>query len=499
MADILGDVERFEERIQTILKKAQRSPALQAWSDAVQTAILSILDKYSLAELKEIDVESLIQSSIEASGITMSKDLAKEISSNIQTLINETSVWYKERGEEFPDLTEAVRRHDTAKKMNFLFSEGMKTVKGKLLDTSLQVFEEAIKSGRIDRDQIAIRIAENAVTSKQYATIQTSALLSGYNQLSRNVVRDTTSIEHGFYYGKHRKNTRLFCDFCIGNTYLLEDIEKMKNGMLEPVKLNRGGYQCIHSWLWVRPEWDPKFKTVIGSPKEFMEGNHRIVVIIPSATDNPILAEEIRLASVFGIPKNRVDLQKMDPKISTRYVDQYQNLVKDYRVKVYSVDVKNHNTYDAWVDNEKRGYLHFSDRVHDSAEFLEWRIKNVTEQGHLSPVEPVFYVERTAVHEFFHLMARSRVNNKDFFDKIDPIYKEHLTREKEIRNSQRNTPEMTVNDMYELLRSEIISEYGLYDIDEFGAECFTNYKLSSNPKPIAQKVGKMIDDYFRRK
>jgi len=39
----------------------------------------------------------------------------------------------------------------------------------------------------------------------------------------------------------------------------------MDNGQLSPVKIYAGGWNCIHSWLWVDPEWDDELASKINT------------------------------------------------------------------------------------------------------------------------------------------------------------------------------------------------------------------------------------------
>ena len=44
----------------------------------------------------------------------------------------------------------------------------------------------------------------------------------------------------------------------------------------------------------------------------------------------------------------------------------------------------------------------------------------------------------------------------------------------------------------------IIGQYGHDNTSEFMAECFQEYRNSSNPSKYAKKVGKLIESYFKK-
>ena len=49
------------------------------------------------------------------------------------------------------------------------------------------------------------------------------------------------------------------------------------------------------------------------------------------------------------------------------------------------------------------------------------------------------------------------------------------------------------------MRNEIsLGNYASTNLDEFMAEAFTEYQLSSNPSKYATLVGKLMDKYFKK-
>ena len=52
-------------------------------------------------------------------------------------------------------------------------------------------------------------------------------------------------------------------------------------------------------------------------------------------------------------------------------------------------------------------------------------------------------------------------------------------------------------DMYNVNQISL-GDYASTNIDEFMAESFTEYRLSSNPSKYATLVGKLIDKYFKK-
>jgi SPP1 gp7 family putative phage head morphogenesis protein len=102
----------------------------------------------------------------------------------------------------------------------------------------------------------------------------------------------------------------------------------------------------------------------------------------------------------------------------------------------------------------------------------------------------------TTVHEFGHVIAQSEQVHikgcpeylKSFFKELRGIRDDYF---KEINVLTRENDFLAINKLY-------LGKYASQDIDEFLAESFTEYKLSSNPSKFAIKVGELIDKTFKR-
>ncbi len=97
----------------------------------------------------------------------------------------------------------------------------------------------------------------------------------------------------------------------------------------------------------------------------------------------------------------------------------------------------------------------------------------------------------TAVHEMGHVMAldRSRTANvQDYFNKLKAIRTEYL-KEINILAKDKNITEL--NKVY-------LGTYANKNINEFHAECWTEYRLNSNPSKYATLAGNLMDKYFKK-
>jgi hypothetical protein len=103
----------------------------------------------------------------------------------------------------------------------------------------------------------------------------------------------------------------------------------------------------------------------------------------------------------------------------------------------------------------------------------------------------------TLTHEFAHVMS---VENKF----ISKNYPEMESFWKEIKSAKsayiRETNSLFAGPKKDLnrLKDVYLGDYAITNKDEFMAEAFTEYKLSSNPSKYAIRVGNIIDKYFKK-
>ena len=97
----------------------------------------------------------------------------------------------------------------------------------------------------------------------------------------------------------------------------------------------------------------------------------------------------------------------------------------------------------------------------------------------------------TAVHEMGHVMAldRSRLPNiQDYFNKLKDIRTKYLEETRLLLNDNK----------IDELNKVYLGSYANKNINEFHAECWTEYKLNSNPSKYATLAGNLMDKYFKK-
>ena len=111
-----------------------------------------------------------------------------------------------------------------------------------------------------------------------------------------------------------------------------------------------------------------------------------------------------------------------------------------------------------------------------------------------SVVDPDKAVLATTTHEYAHVTALSYQStynqaSKDFFAELAILRKEYHEELKAI--NEKNNSEKEYSEIF-------LGKYASTNLNEFMAEAFTEYQLSSNPSKYAKKVGLLIDKYFKK-
>jgi mRNA-degrading endonuclease toxin of MazEF toxin-antitoxin module len=136
----------------------------------------------------------------------------------------------------------------------------------------------------------------------------------------------------------------------------------------------------------------------------------------------------------------------------------------------------------------------FGDRVGDAKyrtfneDFKGIRFKSRVDEKNLD--------QSTTVHEFAHLMSlRHQLKQFNAPEELVKYYKEL----RKINNLYKKELKeyYSKEDMYNVNQISL-GDYASTNIDEFMAESFTEYRLSSKPSKYAILVGKLIDKYFKK-
>jgi hypothetical protein len=140
-----------------------------------------------------------------------------------------------------------------------------------------------------------------------------------------------------------------------------------------------------------------------------------------------------------------------------------------------------------WIGSMNFG--HESSRL--TADFV--KNKGTFNQAMFSRVDDRYQPIATATHEFAHVITNSHYQvyggeSAAFWKELKAVRKEYS---EELLAARRSNDA----DKYQEL---LVSKYAHTNEDEFLAETFTEYKLAKQPSKYSEKVGKLIDKYYKK-
>jgi hypothetical protein len=262
---IIAEITNLEQRVQELLAKAGTYKSVDDFVKIYTEAILAELGKISGDQLNTAELLPLVEKALEASADFINVNLANEIQSGVGSVLDETTAFYAARNLELPNLSDAVTNSRAATEIRDLFTTNMASMREELRDGTIDVLQDELAQGFLIRDDLEELIFQYADGKAHYARTNARMVVSTFNRIGREQIRESAELKHGYYYGDARVNTRPFCLHLIGKVFTIQQIEQMDNGQLSPVSIYAGGWNCIHSWLWVDPEWDNQLKEKIST------------------------------------------------------------------------------------------------------------------------------------------------------------------------------------------------------------------------------------------
>ncbi len=372
-------------------------------------------------------------------------------------------------------------------------------------------------------------------------------LYSVADRTAGRVYADKLKFNYAIYEGGLVKDSREFCKVHNGKVFSREEIAKFDITEARPPGYDPftdlGGYGCRHHLNWVpdavafamRPELrdnppparpqdiapidppppPPKPKPTppppparFGSFKTPKEGAEPVANLFKTNFS----AKGLNIKSVEISPE-------MAPERFNRYADKIKDLIEEYNVfegysetsavklKFVSTD-KGYGNVNRWNDGGHRletiNFGHKSDPG-DSRKY----VKGAEQLRFKSRVDEENKEVATVVHEFGHVIGVDMIGKKlgykypamkNFWEELFKIRGRYRREMKAIieNNYYDKTPEQRKADNAKLNEFHL-GDYANTNLDEFMAEGFTEYKLSSNPSKYAKEIGKLIDKTFKRK
>lgn len=287
---ILDDIRTLEEAVAVQIGSVSVARASDAaLAEAVVDAVLAILDdgQVSLADLADDELLQLVARVLAELFPDWTAELAQLVTDRLASAIDLTETFYVAQGVDVGGLRQAARRAALARQLAESLQSGFGTLQTRLAQATVDAIREQLLAGEIDRAALASTIETQTGTSTRFARTQAQAAVGGLNQTYREQVAQSAGLTFYSYYGTVQNNTRPFCRIHVGYVFPRARVEQMRNGMLEPVIVFKGGWQCRHSWLGVDPSWDPDLAARVVDVEPTVvaldaAGNRKITIVAPA-------------------------------------------------------------------------------------------------------------------------------------------------------------------------------------------------------------------------
>lgn len=356
------------------------------------------------------------------------------------------------------------------------------------------------------------------------------------------IFADKLKFNYAIYEGGLIETSRKFCEDHNGKVYSREEIAAFKPteaiGPGYDPFTDLGGYGCRHHLNWVpdsvafalRPELRGQQppakpveqpKQVEAPPAEETPGLDRVAKTKFKFKDVNEAKEPVQFIMNRVFPGNmkagNVNISKeMTPERLSTYVNKLNELTSQYKIfEGYADSVKPNIRFESnskhygVVSTAGQGRLLLDinfGHTTDSGTGRTYKNDATWFRGK-SAVDDKNLDVATVVHEFAHVMTTDRQaaaygykypNIENFWKELKSLKRKYSTELNKLTKFKWDaTPEELKANFAAAYRIHL-GDYASTNNNEFMAEAWTEYKLSSNPSKYALLVGKLIDKYFKK-
>lgn len=201
---------------------------------------LQLFELLSSGQIRDDEVGLILQE-LESLFTVEFSTYEQAIKSEYDTILSMVNDKYDDLGDDISREFDTVRRIEVTNDLQLgAYKE----------DTITSIKEKVDKGIRSDKSMTEVQddIAKINSRSAFYAETLARTSLMRYGRVSKYEKALLADVNIFAYLGILRDTTRPFCRALLNGRYKLEDIQQFRNGNLEPVIHNCGGWNCIHDW-----------------------------------------------------------------------------------------------------------------------------------------------------------------------------------------------------------------------------------------------------------
>ena len=270
---VITRINGLEESVQEIVAGSGDLSSFPVFAEDYARQILLSIEGMTTSEFNELDLERLVRDAFQDSTIILSQDLEDDILNRIDTTLEKTVSFYADFIDDMTDTTlrSAIEGHHAYQALTKHLKNDFAAMNKKLFDGTISAITEQFQAGELNRAKLQEAILAKTDTFAAHAKTNAHMAVSSHNRLGRKAVKDSAGLQHGYYYGQRRGNTRAFCSHMIGRVLHTDQIQQLSNGQGLDVEVHCGGYRCIHSWMWVELSWDQEIADLYEKELEIID------------------------------------------------------------------------------------------------------------------------------------------------------------------------------------------------------------------------------------
>jgi hypothetical protein len=259
----------------------------------------------------------------------------------------------------------------------------------------------------------------------------------------------------------------------------------------------RGGYNCGHELIPVNEAAVPKeirakFSSTILSKEDLSKNEGDTFSLSDVKNAGEIITKfsaYFKQTTGYDTSVNIIDSVASETYLKNNF-EQLIKLSEEYRlnIPIEKISIQKMNSFGEVEDLTVNGKDYKNLRLNGKNATYEEIVRKLYSNADDDNIKYT-----NATHEFAHLLqsesGRTNANWKqeeEFLAKRQAIWDEYKGKLKSVKDANRKSQKW------------YIGEYGSKDIEDFMAECFSEYKLSSNPTKYAKQMGELIDKYFKK-
>lgn len=398
-----------------------------------------------------------------------------------------------------PDVTRNPRYVHALDRISTAMSQGKDSARMQIANSVSKYKRLANTTGRVPYKQMLTELKSAANIPARYVGTVANTSLASMDREMRQDQATRADIQKAKYVGPLDSVTRAFCSAHLDRVESWQYWEQTRNDVgPNPPSQYGGGWNCRHALVPWLDEWSQTAKPRVAEPAPVIDQKigealtrEKAIEQTQSIVQNAgITIKKLEIDSSLSLEQMNSRNRQLDNLFSTyRFSDRYKDKTDPVTISMIS----RKGAYGYVDPNSGRFELNFGHRTDPFSRTQKREDMTNLFQMPKSLVDADKADLATLTHEFAHVISIQYDGNFDakhaqFFKEMKAL---------KTRYSKETKSMMLAGNRAGVLQI-YLGDYANTNTNEFMAEGFTEYKLSSKPSKYAKLIGELIDKYFKK-